>query len=322
MKTKNAMVKRINILKFKHFTTYAWIHGGSYNIFERLFIRKTLENNSSKGKFAIDVGCGLGLVLKEMHHIYDYCIGIDISLDMLRETKISLKRWEKRSIDLLCADIEHMPFKDSVFDVADMYSVLHHLPNIHSSLKEVNRIMKLKSPLIIFHEPNEIHTRRVFEKTLLRILGRMGTIFLRSIHKRKWLQAKQESHRRFMVLGRSEKLADIYSEKGFSSDHMRNLLEEAGFEVIQIKTRIQSFMTVFSRLYWPYKMMAVLDFAMSEVPVLRNYLPLLFCIAKKSLTINKDKSRGFICPLLLVYTKDHQLLNTEYLKTNQNAINI
>jgi ubiquinone/menaquinone biosynthesis C-methylase UbiE len=281
MSDKNLLVKKANISKFDDFSTYAWIHSGSYNFFERSLVRRVLKNHLPRGRFAIDVGCGPGLVLKEMYHIYDYCVGTDISPGILRQAKTYLEAKEKCSIDLLCADIEHMPFKNSAFEIASMYSVLHHLPNLNSSLKEMNRIMNTKSPLILFHEPNEMHMRRVFEKTLLRILGKTRTILLKSVHKGKWQRFKQETQRRFTNMGELENLADIYARKGFGITEMKRLLEESGFKIVQIKTRIQSFMITFSQLRWPYKLIAALDFVLSEVPILNTHLPLLFCIARK-----------------------------------------
>jgi len=281
MSKKNLLIKGVNISKFDDFTTYEWVHSECYNLFERFLIRKVLKNNSPEGKFAVDIGCGPGLVLKEMYHIYEYCVGVDISPGMLRRTKGYLTAKEKRSIDLLCADVEYMPFKNSAFDVAAMYSVLHHLPNLNSSLEEINRITTSKSPLILFHEPNEMRIRRIFEKTLIKTLWNVREVLWRSVHKRKWQQFRQERQRRSTKLGKSEALADFHSKKGFSVIEMRMLLEDSGFEVILIKTRIQSFMATFSRLYWPYKSIAVLDFVLSEVPILSNYLPLLWCVARK-----------------------------------------
>lgn len=281
MSKNNLLIKRVNISKFDDFTTYKWIHSGSYNLFERFLIRKVLKSNSPEGEFAVDIGCGPGLVLREMYHIYGYCIGVDISPGILRRAKNHLKAEEKRNIDLLCADVEYSPFKNSAFEVATMYSVLHHLPNLNGSLKEINRIMTSKSPLILFHEPHEMRIRRVLEKTLIRILGKVRAVLLRSVHRRKWLQFRQEAQHRSTKLGKLENLADIHSEKGFSIIEMKMLLEESGFEVIRIKTRMQSFMTAFSRLVWPYKSIAILDFMLSEVPILNNYLPIVFCIGKK-----------------------------------------
>jgi len=222
-----------------------------------------------------------GLVLKEMCPIYEHCVGVDTSLGILRCAKDYLKIEKNRNVDLLRADVEYMPFKNSAFDTATIYSVLHHLPNLNGSLKEINRVMTSKSHLILFHEPNEVRIRRIFEKTLNKILRKLSAVLLWSIHKRKWLQYKQEVQRRSTKLGELEELADLHSKKGFSVIEMRRLLEQSGFEVIQIKAKIQSFMTTFSRLYWPYKTIAVLDLVLSEVPILCNYLPVLLGVARK-----------------------------------------
>jgi len=281
MSENNLLVKRVNISKFDDFATYEWIHSGSYNLFERSLIHRVLKHNSPEGKFAVDIGCGPGLVLREMYRIYGHCVGVDISPRILQRAKGHLRAGEKRNIDLLCADIEYLPFRSSVFDVATMYSVLHHLPNPNVSLTEINRIMISESDLILFHEPNEMRIRRIFENTLIRILGKMRAVLMRSIYKEGWQQFRQEATRRFAKLGELEDLADLHSKKGFGVKEMEMLMKKSGFEVVQIKTRIQSFMTTFSRLHWPYKSIAVLDFMLSEMPILNNYLPLLLCVAKK-----------------------------------------
>jgi ubiquinone/menaquinone biosynthesis C-methylase UbiE len=174
-----------------------------------------------------------------------------------------------------------MPFKSETFDVATMYSVLHHLPDLSSSLKEINRIMTPKARLILFHEPHEKRLRQVSEKTLIRILGKIRRTLHRTMHRRKWQHFEQERLYRSVKLGELEKLADIHSPKGFGVIEMKTLLELNGFQVTNIKTRIQFFMATFSRLHWPYKLIATLDFILSEAPILSNYLPLLLCIAEK-----------------------------------------
>lgn len=281
MSKNNLLVKKVNIAKFDDYVTYEWFHSESYNLFERFLIRKILKNISPEAELAVDIGCGPGLVLREMCQIYEYCVGVDISLGILRCAKSCLRIEGKPNIDLVCADVECMPFKNSAFNVATMYSVLHHLPNVKGSLKETNRIMISNSSLILFHEPNEMHIRRISEKTLDKILGKVRAVLRLSVYKRKWHRFKQEVQLRFTKLGESEKLADIYSKKGFSIVEMRILMKESGFEVIQIKTRIQSFMSIFSRLVWPYKSIAAFDFVLGKIPVLSSHLPLLLCIAKK-----------------------------------------
>jgi len=281
MSKRNWLVKKVNLSKFNYYTTYALIHSESYNLFEQVFIRKTLRNNSPKAKFAIDIGCGPGLVLKEMHYFYEHSVGVDISPGILRDAKDYLTYDEKRNIDLLCADVEFMPFKDATFDVAVMYSVLHHLPNLYGSLREANRAMTQKSSLIMFHEPNELRWRHVSEKTLVRILEKTRFIFLQILHRGKWQRFNQEAQFRFSKMSRLEDLADIHAAKGFGIKEMETLLERCGFEVTEIKPRIQAFTATFSLLMWPFKLIAALDLVLTSLPILSKHLPVLFCVAKK-----------------------------------------
>ena len=84
MSKNNLLIKRLNISKFDDFATYEWVHSESYNLFERFLIRKVLKHYSYKGQFAIDIRCNYGLVLREMYHVYDHCVRVDISTGIIR----------------------------------------------------------------------------------------------------------------------------------------------------------------------------------------------------------------------------------------------
>ena len=93
------------------------------------------------------MGCGTGnffLNLKE--HLCEK-VGIDFSAESLRAYQ------EKRGIDkcvnIICADIEYLPFKEGYFDVIFIITVLQNLPDTKKSLEEVKRICRHGGKIIL-----------------------------------------------------------------------------------------------------------------------------------------------------------------------------
>ena len=191
------LVKKANVTKFDFFKIYHFIHSESYKYFERLYIRKILKENYLKNKLSIDIGCGPGLVLNELCKIFDQCIGVDISCGMLDCAKKGLSDKYNMKVDLLCVDIDHMPFRTGLFDIVAMYSVLHHLPNLNQSLKEINRIMNSNSRFILFHEPNDKQLRLIYEKTLLKFLEKIRTFLYPILSRKKYIHYKQKKYKDF-----------------------------------------------------------------------------------------------------------------------------
>jgi len=93
----------------------------------------------------IDIGCGSGRHTKIFSEKY-ISVGVDISKKML----VLAKKSDKKSL-YVQADFRNMPFKDSVFDKALCYAVIHHLNKNEQlkSLEELKRIMKQNSSALL-----------------------------------------------------------------------------------------------------------------------------------------------------------------------------
>jgi SAM-dependent methyltransferase len=133
---------------------------------------------------ALDVGCGVGRIIKEVH-------GVDVSDEMIRLSgerlaglpNVRLHRIEGTDLKL---------FGDRTFDVMWSYSVFYHIPRAYyyAYLRELSRVMKPGGLLIYqlaqlyswrrrFHaifrvepDPQDFNIRRFYTKGHLRALAR------------------------------------------------------------------------------------------------------------------------------------------------------
>lgn len=103
-------------------------------------------------RVAADLGCGTGILLKQMLQFSDLVIGVDGSSKMLelsRELLIADNPSNQSSISLRIGDLEHLPLRDGEADFACMSLVLHHLFKPQTVFGEVHRILKQKGLLLI-----------------------------------------------------------------------------------------------------------------------------------------------------------------------------
>jgi ubiquinone/menaquinone biosynthesis C-methylase UbiE/uncharacterized protein YbaR (Trm112 family) len=119
------------------------------------FFERRLENimtdlsKKCQGGVLLDVGCGTGKILKHAEKVFENVIGVDISFNMLKIAK-------ERGHEVIQADALFLPFRVGAFDIAVIYSVLHHIYDYASSLIEVSRVIKTGGLLYTDWDPNKI----------------------------------------------------------------------------------------------------------------------------------------------------------------------
>jgi len=113
-------------------------------------VTKAIRNLAKYGrKTLLDAGCGTGFIINIGKKYFDQVIGIDITKEMLDKVDLS-----GGNITLQLADSSNMPFQDEVFNVCTAYGVLHHLPKLEPTLKEVFRCLKKGGIFYADQEPN------------------------------------------------------------------------------------------------------------------------------------------------------------------------
>ena len=85
-----------------------------------------------KRKFrrALDIGCGLGVMLEKLSQISEKVVGLDI-----------VNNTETTKLILFDLNLGKLPFKDESFDLIVCTEVLEHLCYPHQVLKEISRIL-------------------------------------------------------------------------------------------------------------------------------------------------------------------------------------
>lgn len=100
-------------------------------------------------EFIIDFGCGTGSFLKRVSKRLagrGKVFGIEPSNGML---KIARKKVRNHGVNLIEAQVENLPFKDSSFDAGTMIQSFHHFSEHEMAIREIWRVMKPGATLIL-----------------------------------------------------------------------------------------------------------------------------------------------------------------------------
>ncbi len=111
-----------------------------------------LENYLHKTDKVLELGCGTGLILKEIDKKVSKAIGVDLSEKMLEKAK-------NRGLEVYQAEASNMPFEDNTFDLVYSYKVLAHIEAIEKTLHEIKRVLKPNGIAVLeFYNRNSIRT--------------------------------------------------------------------------------------------------------------------------------------------------------------------
>lgn len=97
-----------------------------------------------KGTTILEIGCGIGRLMKPMSELASKVIGLDISPDMKREGEAYLAGNQKTEIRLVNADYS-WPVDDASVDYCYSVIVFQHIPSIdiiRKYLSELKRVLK------------------------------------------------------------------------------------------------------------------------------------------------------------------------------------
>ncbi len=135
----------------------------NYNEF-MVWIRRTepyiygvLDKYAWKGKRVVEVGCGQGTTLNHVAAFGAQVYGLDMSIASLQVSKAgSLELGIEKSVSIIRADAECLPFPDNSFDVAISVGVLHHTPNPDRGIREIHRVLNSngKAIVMLYHSGN------------------------------------------------------------------------------------------------------------------------------------------------------------------------
>jgi len=112
--------------------------------------------NIFPGSRILDIGCGSG---RHTCGLYQFpaisVVGSDLNIDDLNEAKKRLTFHDQLGEHgggtwaLSAADITCLPFKNNCFDLVICSEVLEHIPDHHSAVKELVRVLKPGNTLVV-----------------------------------------------------------------------------------------------------------------------------------------------------------------------------
>ena len=110
----------------------------------------------------LDVGCGTGVFLEEMIKKGYAAAGIDLSLAMILDADRKLSVYKGILSDVVCADVDRLPFPDNYFDAVTCVGVLEYLKNEVRTLIELKRVLKPHG-IVIFTLPNKYKLKNLLD---------------------------------------------------------------------------------------------------------------------------------------------------------------
>src|SRR5262245_19537047 len=91
---------------------------------------------------ALDVGTGVGHVLRRIAPRVRMAVGADATPGMLEGARLQLDREGITNAVIVVTPAERLPFLDSSFDVVTCRLAAHHFHDIERALHEVHRILR------------------------------------------------------------------------------------------------------------------------------------------------------------------------------------
>ena len=147
----------------------------------------------------LDVGTGSGDFIEVLQDVFPQAqiMGVDPNTESLQE---AIQKYPGVSFGEMSA--EKLEFADNSFDVASISMALHHLPDIQTSLKEMQRVVKPGGWIIV----NELFSDN--------------------------LNPAQEVHKMFHHFrSRIDRLTGIYHQESFEKEQILQMVKASGIEI-------------------------------------------------------------------------------------------
>ncbi len=139
---------------------YDVVHGEIFNPIEQMRLHGRLAEaigwitSGSAEKTALDHGCGSGNLTRHLLDLGLRVVAADVSKNFLKLIATRFDATGRVETKLLNGrDMSDIP--DSRFDMAAVYSVLHHVPDYLGLVRELSRVVKSGGVVFIDHEHSE-----------------------------------------------------------------------------------------------------------------------------------------------------------------------
>ncbi|OZD50324.1 SAM-dependent methyltransferase [Rhodococcus sp. 06-1477-1B] len=180
---------------------------------------------------ALELGCGTGFFLLNLMQagIADKGSVTDLSPGMV---KVALRNAEHLGLDVdgRVADAETIPYDDDTFDLVVGHAVLHHIPDVEQSLREVLRVLKPGGRFVFAGEPTTVGN--FYARWLGRITWEATTRATKLPFLADWRKPQEELDESSRAAA-LEAVVDLHT---FDPTDLENIAVSAGAEAVQANT--------------------------------------------------------------------------------------
>lgn len=116
--------------------------------------------------YVLDIGCGGGAnIAKYLEICKDgFVAGIDYSEESVKYSRKKNASYIGKNCEIKIGNVNEIPYKDAMFDVATAFETVYFWPNIQENFKEVNRILKPNGHFMICCEEGDPDNDKWSEK--------------------------------------------------------------------------------------------------------------------------------------------------------------
>ena len=175
---------------------------------------------SEEQHYHLDFGCGPGQVPGWLQEFGLISVGLDVSLVNLRNAR------KATGALVVCGDATRMPFQDQTFSLVTEASVLHHIQDWRSAVREACRVCQPEGGILLDAEPSREMV--AFSPLAISVFNLRFPVYrlLSYIRKDKYIFRDTEQAKLNLK-------AEIHHQPGtgFPLDELEMLFKQAGFEV-------------------------------------------------------------------------------------------
>ncbi len=135
----------------KEKNTLAWfneIEHKRYTVYYG-YILEVAEFEYHYGEEVLEIGVGVGTDLAQYARHGAIVSGVDLTENAVETTKRNLESKGLKYKSLQTQDAEKLAFADKSFDLVYSFGVLHHTPNIDTTVSEIHRVLKDEGKAIV-----------------------------------------------------------------------------------------------------------------------------------------------------------------------------
>ncbi len=193
---------------------------------------------------ALELGCGTGFFLLNLIQAGGARRGsvTDLSPGMV---KVATRNGQGLGLDIdgKVADAEGIPYEDNTFDLVVGHAVLHHIPDVEKSLREVVRILKPGGRFVFAGEPTS--AGNVYARNLSTLTWHLST----SITKLPGLESWRRPQSELDESSRAAALEAVVDLHTFDPEDLERMATNAG--AVEVATASEEFTA--AMLGWPIR---------------------------------------------------------------------